>query len=61
MNPTKIGNSTVIASFIPRRLSSTSTTMNATSAASLYGWKPIGNSENSASTPLAIEIEMVST
>ena len=35
--------------------------MNTTSAASLYDWKPTGNNENSASTPLAIEIEMVST
>ena len=60
--PRKIGSSTLIASFMPRRFRQISTTMTPISTSSLHVvHAPSGRKLNSASTPLAIEMAMVST
>ncbi len=59
--PKKIGNSTRIDSFMPRRLSISSTATSESSVPSLSAPKEVGSRLNSASTPLATEIAIVST
>src|SRR3970040_1029088 len=50
MKPRNTGSSTLIASFMPRRLSSSSTATIASPLRSFHFWNAIGSSENIAST-----------
>ncbi len=59
--PTKIGSSRRIDSFIPRMLSTSSTATSSSSVASLKWPIAAGSRLNSASTPLATDIAIVST
>ncbi len=57
----KIGTSVVTDSLTPRRFSTVSAAMTATSVGSLSEWRLSGRLEKIASPPDAIEVVMVST
>ncbi len=59
--PRKIGSSSLIDSLAPRRFIHSSATTTASSVPSLNAWAPGGRTLNSASTPPATEMAMVST
>jgi hypothetical protein len=59
--PRKIGSRTRIASFMPRRFSSSNPATITRPVVSFHLWNPTGSSEKSASTPAATEIAIVRT
>jgi hypothetical protein len=59
--PRKIGSSTTIDSFMPRKFRPVISTISVSSVPSLKDWVPTGRRLKNASTPLARDVAMVNT